>query len=852
MSEIRNLTRNGETFYPLTHVEGVLNRDGTPLEIVNDIFDISEYNGTGDPLVLATYASLDLALAAVPETKRKGGMTIRYVQTSDNKYIQARCMAQNFSTDPNDWQGVDAEPIANSKNLVESGGVDKSIINVLKKFSYEAECVQQTGITHYYLPYSFVKDEKYTIMVECSHDGDNFGFMLTSTEESTSSAVDNILQSVVYLNNGQYVVYAFEASGNASYLHYYSGSYNGSIYIFRNTDLNAVIAEIDTLKARTSAVESAVTTLIPQVSDIKVFLENAFSKDKSIFDASGVRVNKIILNGTYNIIDRPESSTDEFRITDYIKLPDNWKEIRYKNISASNNVNYCIAKTTQDDSQRIGGALTISGNVASGVIVNPGNISDYKYFAITVYRGVLTSPDLSNVEVNLVVDETSVVKRLDIHEERINELDDVVGIADTNIYNPSDLRAGYIILSTTGNHTIIPEPSGSANHFVITDYIELPEQWSAIEYGGIVAVNAVGARLSKTKNDNENGIFIALNISGTTAEGSFLYSNDYADYKYLCVTVYRGTSETADLSNVYLRYINDNSLLPRVTTLESKVEDIEDIIVIPSVQNFSERMFAYGKKAPRKPCISFNMDILKNWSFGDNYSLDDYINILKQNGIDRTTFFIRPALTQVEPTPYAVLATKGHEVSIHSISEDCLGEGDVPAAGSDYPTTQEAEEIIQGYQQWFKQHGLPYSIGWVTSRGVLHNTFFPIVEKYVAYGHTLANTPASASTADLHACVNMPTGDKMKILRVGMELNTEQGIEDENAYIATINELIDYTIAQGGFLSLYSHGLQNLDVAYTLRLNVLNGVLAHLKPYIDNFEVLVGTEADIVKYFYND
>ena len=122
MSEIRNLTRNGETFYPLTCSDAVLNRDGEPLGVVNDIFDISEYNASGTPPVLAKYDTLSLALAAVPSGKQKGGMTIRYVQTSDNKYIQARCMAQNFSTDPNDWQGVDAEPIANSKNLVESGG----------------------------------------------------------------------------------------------------------------------------------------------------------------------------------------------------------------------------------------------------------------------------------------------------------------------------------------------------------------------------------------------------------------------------------------------------------------------------------------------------------------------------------------------------------------------------------------------------------------------------------------------------------------------------------------------------------------------------------------------------------
>ena len=104
MSEIRNLTRNGETFYPLTCTDAVVDRDGNPVEIINDIFDISEYNASGTPPVLAKYASLDLALAAVPETKRKGGMTIRYVQTSDNKYVQYRCIVDEFTTDVTKWE----------------------------------------------------------------------------------------------------------------------------------------------------------------------------------------------------------------------------------------------------------------------------------------------------------------------------------------------------------------------------------------------------------------------------------------------------------------------------------------------------------------------------------------------------------------------------------------------------------------------------------------------------------------------------------------------------------------------------------------------------------------------------
>ena len=123
MAEIRNLTRNGETFYPLTCSDAVLNRDGEPLGPVNDIFDVSEYNASGTPPVLAKYESLSLALSAIPSGKQKGGMTIRYVQTSDNKYVQFRCMAQSFSTTVSDWQGVKDEPIINSNDIAKSGGV---------------------------------------------------------------------------------------------------------------------------------------------------------------------------------------------------------------------------------------------------------------------------------------------------------------------------------------------------------------------------------------------------------------------------------------------------------------------------------------------------------------------------------------------------------------------------------------------------------------------------------------------------------------------------------------------------------------------------------------------------------
>ena len=104
---------------------GVLNsiiRDGSA-------FDLSAYNN-GD-----TYADLSAALTAMnalPAAYKKGGMSIKYVQSSSTKYVQYRLMSDEFSTTPSDWQGIDDKPTPGSKNLVESGGVKGEIGNLDK------------------------------------------------------------------------------------------------------------------------------------------------------------------------------------------------------------------------------------------------------------------------------------------------------------------------------------------------------------------------------------------------------------------------------------------------------------------------------------------------------------------------------------------------------------------------------------------------------------------------------------------------------------------------------------------------------------------------------------------------
>jgi hypothetical protein len=94
------------------------------------VFDISVYKSSGN--TLATFADLAAALDGgnnIPASARKGGMSVKFVCSSDNKYVQYRLMANQWSTTVSDWQGVDEEPTAGSENFVKSGGVAKKLIS---------------------------------------------------------------------------------------------------------------------------------------------------------------------------------------------------------------------------------------------------------------------------------------------------------------------------------------------------------------------------------------------------------------------------------------------------------------------------------------------------------------------------------------------------------------------------------------------------------------------------------------------------------------------------------------------------------------------------------------------------
>lgn len=98
------------------------------------VFDVTAQNGG------ATFASLEALMSddnlstLIPAAVRKGGMSIKFVQSSvqssDNKYLQYRLMSDTFNTTVANWQGVDDEVKVLSNNIPTSNTVYNAVEKV--------------------------------------------------------------------------------------------------------------------------------------------------------------------------------------------------------------------------------------------------------------------------------------------------------------------------------------------------------------------------------------------------------------------------------------------------------------------------------------------------------------------------------------------------------------------------------------------------------------------------------------------------------------------------------------------------------------------------------------------------
>lgn len=87
---------------------------------IGEVFDISAYHATGG--TLAIYDNLNDALngpnGGVPQSLQKGGMSVKFVQTSDNKYVQYRLKSEEWNTNPENWYLYEECLVTNSSEWI--------------------------------------------------------------------------------------------------------------------------------------------------------------------------------------------------------------------------------------------------------------------------------------------------------------------------------------------------------------------------------------------------------------------------------------------------------------------------------------------------------------------------------------------------------------------------------------------------------------------------------------------------------------------------------------------------------------------------------------------------------------
>ena len=163
-------------------------------------FDLSAYNNN------ATYPGLSAALTALdtlPAAYKKGGMSIKFVQSSNSRYVQYRLMTDSWSTVESNWQGVDDEPISGSNNLVKSGGVYKELIKKL-----EPKIVEEKGL--------FICDKNGKVLAEFTAEGFDTNLSQSLINKIVSIIPNDIVETIengVFFCNNKGQVFAEYKNG---------------------------------------------------------------------------------------------------------------------------------------------------------------------------------------------------------------------------------------------------------------------------------------------------------------------------------------------------------------------------------------------------------------------------------------------------------------------------------------------------------------------------------------------------------------------------------------------------------------------------------------------------------------
>ena len=241
------------------------------------IYDVSSHNNG------AVFESLSALLSSsnldtlIPTSVRHGGMSIRFIQSSDNKYVQYRLMATYFSTTESDWQGVDDVPTKDSDNLVKSGGMFKELNKVTENIATP------------------IKTEKSYILNNGDINNTLDSYSIYSIHVNAGEQYHIIGTSLVG-NAKRYAIYSSETPSSASCLMVAAESVYGNYDVLLEMPENAVL-----LVATFMTGNEASVVIKQRVAENKIdYAVNTVAQiNQSIYYEAGENVDASIQSGKY-------------------------------------------------------------------------------------------------------------------------------------------------------------------------------------------------------------------------------------------------------------------------------------------------------------------------------------------------------------------------------------------------------------------------------------------------------------------------------------------------------------------------------------------------------------------------
>lgn len=342
-------------------------------QIQGGVYDVSSHNDGAVFESLSTLLGSANLSTLIPTSVRRGGMSIRFVQSSDNKYVQYRYMgtvttAATFTNVAN-WQGVDDEPTAESNNLVKSGGVkeyldlldikhtnDQEFVRVSDKIAIQGyyntnsgwnigNIVSPTVISNrnsaiYNIP--VYAGDVYLIKLRNNYPSFSWYALLDSNNRLLEKSTDNTVglkeKTICIEKNGTLVINLYEG------FNYFNELYIAKQSIVQKERLYDISVNGDTVIKYNGTVDIPVTDIIREVEQkgasavVSKTITSEDLLDKGFYGAFYLASNKIV----YNVIPDNETVETNRCIKEYCK------GFRYIYLQPNNYTDQFIAGTFVD------------------------------------------------------------------------------------------------------------------------------------------------------------------------------------------------------------------------------------------------------------------------------------------------------------------------------------------------------------------------------------------------------------------------------------------------------------------------------------------------------------------------